>query len=79
MDSGDGACHTVLMYDGYALPHAILRLDFPDENFVQELETSETSSSLEKPCELPDGQVITMGVELPMLRSAFQPSLIGIC
>ncbi|KAJ1442549.1 Actin/actin-like conserved site [Sesbania bispinosa] len=81
LDSGDGVSHTVPIYEA---EREIVRdmkekLAYIALDYEQELETSKTSSAVEKSYELPDGQVITIGAErFRCPEVLFQPSMVGM-
>ena len=60
-DSGDGVSHAVPVYEGYALPHAILKLDLAGKHVTEYLirllmEKGYTTSELEKAGEIKEKQ-----------------------
>ncbi|KAH9607789.1 hypothetical protein KSS87_022438 [Heliosperma pusillum] len=79
LNSGDGVSHTVPIYEGYALPHAVIRLDVAGQDVAGYLMKilNEKGYSLTPNSHLEI--IITIGAERFICSEVlFEPSMIGV-
>ncbi|KAJ3343406.1 Arp2/3 complex subunit, actin nucleation center, partial [Kappamyces sp. JEL0680] len=91
VDSGDGVTHIVPVYDGYALPHLVRRLDVAGRDITRYLikllllrgyafnRTADFETIRQLKEKLPDGRVIKVGSErFEAPEALFQPHLVDV-